>query len=206
MGTDPDGTFSWKGFFKVIAAVAIVAVVAVATAVTAGAAAMVIAGMAGVSVGTTVLAGVTVAATAFAAGMVTGIGEIVNQSIEKGTENINLGSVAISTLSGSLDGALIAGATFAGPLGELAIAGCRIGVSSLMAFAYGKSEKYNDSDIRLNVALSAIGTAAANLFMIIPSKVSPSLIITKPLITAAAKYAITSAKLIYKYFLKPILD
>ena len=43
----------------------------------------------------------------------------------------NLGSVAISTLSGPLDGALIAGATFAGPLGKLAIAGCRIGVAAV---------------------------------------------------------------------------
>jgi len=205
MNIDPEGTWSWKGFWRVLAAVAIVAVVAVATAVTAGAAAVAIAGAAGASVGTALLAGATVATTALASGLVTGIGEICNQSIEKGTENINLGSVAISTLSGSLDGAMVAGASFAGPLGKLAIATSRIGVSSLMSFAYGKSEKYTDSEIRSSLALSAMGTAAANFMMAIPSKIGTSLIATKTLTTVATKYSISTAKLIYNHFLKFII-
>ena len=121
MNVDPSGTFSWKGLGKILASIAIVAAVAVVVAVTAGAAGAAIAGAAGFSALGAEVVGVTVGTATFLSGVATGTGEIVNQINWKGAENINLGSIAILTASGALDGALLAGALFTGTGGTAVI-------------------------------------------------------------------------------------
>ena len=83
MGYDPEGTWSWSGFWNVIAAVAVVVVVTAAVALTAGAAAV------AVGASTAVATAVTVGAAV--GGTVVGGIEIANQIEENGAENINVG-------------------------------------------------------------------------------------------------------------------
>ena len=97
MGYDPEGTWSWSGFWNVIAAVAVVVVVTAAVAVTAGAAAVAVGASSAVATAVTVGAAV--------GGTVVGGIEIANQIEENGAENINVGEVATKTLMGAVTGA-----------------------------------------------------------------------------------------------------
>ena len=97
MGYDPDGTWSWTGFFNVVAAVAVVVAVTAAVALTAGAAAF--------AVGASTAVITTVTAGAVVGGAVIGGLEIANQIEENGIEDIDVGRVATQTFMGSVTGA-----------------------------------------------------------------------------------------------------
>ncbi len=97
MGYDPDGTWSWTGFFNVVAAVAVVVAVTAAVALTAGAAAF--------AVGASTAVITTVTAGAVVGGAVIGGLEIANQIEENGIEDIDVGKVATQTFMGSVTGA-----------------------------------------------------------------------------------------------------
>ena len=94
---DEAGNLSWKSVFKVVAAVAVVAVVTAACVATAGAAAVAL----GAS---TAVTSAVVSGTAIG-GVVAGGMDIMAQVQENGAENIDVGSVAIETLTGSMYGA-----------------------------------------------------------------------------------------------------
>ena len=206
MGYDPEGTWSWKGFGMVLAAIAVVAVVAVATAVTAGVAAGAIATAVGATSTAATAVGTTVALTAVAAGTVVGVGEVVNQTLEKGSENINLGSVAISTFSGAADGALVAGSLFTNPVGTAAIWGGRVLLSGAISIGYGLNEDYSSSDIALNFAGSVSLTATLGQFMFNAKALSLSSIILKPFVTAGVKLGGAMFKNLWNHLISPLLD
>ena len=169
---------------------------AVATAVTAGAAAVAIAGAMGATAIATLAVGVTVGATALVSGLVVGTGEIINQCINKGIDNINLGSIAISTFSGAADGALIAGALFTGPLGKLALIGGRVGVSILSTALYGLSESYDRRTIGTNIGINAGITFFAGLLTYLPVNNIVASIIAKPIMTGLIKGGIQFGKIL----------
>ena len=104
------------------------------------------------SASVTVAATATVTATALVSGLVVGAGEIINQSVQKGAENINLLSIATETFVGAADGAMAAGALFAGPSGKLALAAGRVGLSAFDNWMYGVHEGYISEEIGRNVA------------------------------------------------------
>ena len=143
MGYDPEGTWSWSGFWNVIAAVAVVVVVTAAVALTAGAAAV------AVGASTAVATAVTVGAAV--GGTVVGGIEIANQIEENGAENINVGEVATKTLMGAVTGArmgmsvgkfIAAGGIAALSGGALALAGggtVSVGSASAVAGILGLS-------------------------------------------------------------------
>ena len=94
MGYDPDGTID---FGKIFAASVIVIGASLLIALTAGSAAIAIAGALGFSANMVAVIGSTVTLTALGSGMCTGFGELYNQIADKKSENINLGSVFVST-------------------------------------------------------------------------------------------------------------
>ena len=159
MNVDPTGTWSWRGFWNVLAAVAIVAAVTALTVVTAGAATVAIAGALGASALTTAVATVAVMGTAAVTGIIGGVGEIVTQAIDKGTDNINLGSVAIKSFTNAADGALVAGSVFTGVGGKLLIANARFTLTSIMTNLYGMSEGWSKEAIQEKINYS-LGTLA----------------------------------------------
>ena len=158
MNVDPTGKWSWRGFWNVLAAVAIVAAVTALTVVTAGAATVAIAGALGASALTTAVATVAVMGTAAVTGIIGGVGEIVTQAIDKGTENINLGSVAVKSFTNAADGALVAGAVFTGVGGKLLIANARFTLASIMTNLYGALEGWSKEKTqdKLNYSLRTI--------------------------------------------------
>ena len=160
MNVDPTGTWSWRGFWKVLAAVAIVAAVTALTVVTAGAATVAIAGAIGASALTTAVATVAVMGTAAVTGIIGGVGEIVTQAIDKGTENINLGSVAIKSFTNAADGALVAGSVFTGVGGKLLIANARFTLTSIMTNLYGMSEGWSKEKTQDNLNRSLLRVTA----------------------------------------------
>ena len=114
MNVDPEGHWSWRGFWKAVAAVVIVVAVTVAVVATAGAVAV----AAGASAATTsaVMTGAAIG------GAVSGGLEIGGQIAENGAENIDLGAVAIETVVGSAYGAT------AGVMSTTTSAGVRLGM------------------------------------------------------------------------------
>ncbi|MCM1296673.1 MAG: hypothetical protein NC311_14135 [Muribaculaceae bacterium] len=201
---DPTGNWSLKKFFKkvamVVAAVAVVVAVAAVVAVTAGAAAGAIAGAVGVGASMAATIGTTVAVTTAVGGIVVGCGEIANQAMEKGAENINLGSVAVSTLGGSLDSAMIAGSMFAGPVGKAVLGAGRVVSSAATTALYGLSEGYDAKTIGINVGVNAGLTLLASAIPFLPSKGDLyTKILFKPLITGLIKGGVQLGKLFIKY-------
>lgn len=201
---DPTGNWSLKKFFKkvamVVAAVVVVVAVAAVVAVTAGAAAVAIAGAVGVGASMAATIGTTVAVTAAVGGIVVGCGEIANQAMEKGAENINIGSVAVSTLGGSLDSAMIAGSIFTGPAGTAALGAGRVVTSAVTTGLYGLSEGYDAKTIGVNIGINAGLTLGASILPFLPSKSDLyTKILFKPLITGLIKGGIQLGKLFIKY-------
>jgi len=96
MGVDPEGTWNWDHFWKILGAIALVALITVATVFTAGIAATVVGASAGVVAG--IMEGVAIGAA------ITGTMEIVGQCINKGIDQLDLKSVAIETFTGGLFG------------------------------------------------------------------------------------------------------
>ena len=140
MNVDPEGTWSWKGFWNVVAAVATVVAVTAAVVVTAGAAAVAL------GAGATVAAGAAVGAAV--GGTVVGSIEIANQVQTNGVENINLDSVATSAFGGAL-----VGAAAGGFIGIAAGGG-----TGALAIANGGSIAVNGSSIALSsAALLGVG-------------------------------------------------
>ena len=167
MNVDPTGTWSWRGFWNVLAAVAIVAAVTALTVVTAGAATVAIAGAIGASALTTAAVTATVVATTAVCGVIGGVGEIVTQAIDKGIDNINLGSVAIKSFTNAADGALVAGSVFTGVGGKLLIANARFTLTSIMTNLYGMSEGWSKEAIQENLNWSLLGVAAGLLVSVV---------------------------------------
>ena len=196
MNVDPTGTLSWKGFFKLLAAIAIVVVATAVVAITAGAAAVAIAGAVGVTAAMASTIGTTVALTAAVAGIVVGSCEIANQSLEKGIENINLTSILVSTVGGACDGAMIAGSMFAGPVGKLGLGITRVGLSAVTSASYGVSEGLSKDEINRNILLNVLATT---IFCFMPSTLSYSQVLFKPLITGLIKGGFNLGKLFIKY-------
>ena len=190
----------------VLAAIAVVVVVAVATAVTAGAAAGAIATAAGITSSWAATIGTTVALTAATAGTVVGVGEVVNQTLEKGAENINLGSVAISTFSGATDSALIAGSLFTNPVGTAAIWGGRVLLAGATSIGYGLSEGGSSSDIALNFATSVGLTATVGQFMLNTKSLSLLSITLKPFVTVGSKLGGATFKNLWLHLISPLLE
>ena len=177
MAVDPEGTWSWKKFWKGVAAVAIIVVVAAAIAVTAGAAAVAIAGALGATAIMAGAIGAAVATTAFICGGIVGSIETASQVMNKGLENINLLSIGIATMGASLDGAMIAGAAFAGPVGKALLAGGRIGVSGLAAAFYGLSEQHDYGAIINESFKAMLNTAIASALPFFFKGVDPKVLL-----------------------------
>ena len=199
---DNNGDWSWKAFWKILAGIAIIVSISVAVAVTAGIAGAAIGAAAATTLGlsgitsaiTTVAVGAFIGGTALVTGLTVGVIEFGNQIATKGAENINLGSVAIMTMSGSLNGTFdalnVIGKTFSKIPGVQGLGYLLRGIaafgkvitSGLVALAYGKSEGYDDKII-INSILTSMGlsTLMASIMWFMPvPKFSP--IFTSPLI------------------------
>jgi RHS repeat-associated protein len=122
MNIDPSGRGFWDGLKKIVAAVIVVVVVTALVVVTAGIAAAAIGASAPVILG--VMAGATVG------GLVAGGVNIAVQSLTVGTENINLGDVALNTFIGGTVGAIGGGlASLANVVGVSFIAGSGVNIA-----------------------------------------------------------------------------
>ena len=206
MNVDPTGTWSWRGFWNVLAAVAIVAAVTALTVVTAGAATVAIAGALGASALTIAGATATVITTAATFGLIGGISEIVTQSIDKGIDNINLGSVAIQSFASAVDGALYAGSLFGGASGKLLLGGLRIATAMASAHLYGLSEGYDQNQIadRVNSAMLGAFVGSALPFIKSPAANIASFI-AQPILSGRNKIGITILKEVWKRIISPIV-
>ena len=207
MNVDPTGTWSWRGFWNVLAAVAIVAAVTALTVVTAGAATVAIAGALGASALTIAGATATVITTAATFGLIGGINEIVTQSIDKGIDNINLGSVAIQSFASAVDGALYAGSLFGGASGKLLLGGIRIATAMASAHLYGLSEGYDQNQIADIVNSAMLGTFMGVAFSFVkPSSGSIISFVVQPIISGRNKIGLTVLKEIWKRIVSPIAE
>lgn len=114
MNVDPEGTWSWKGFAKLFAAVAIVATLAVASVLTAGAASVVLAGAAiGAATGT-VLGG---ASSAIGAALDGASGEEIFDAFADGALSGSISGAASGALAASgvgIKGQIIGNALISG--------------------------------------------------------------------------------------------
>lgn len=188
----------------IVAAVFIVAATAAATALTAGVAGALIAGAAGFSSLASVGVGITVGTAALAGGLISGVGETINQAVEKGSENINLGSIAITTAKDSLDSALAAGSLFTGPVGTAAIWGGRVAVAAICSIGYGLNEGYSASELATSVSIAVGISATMGQFMFF-SQPTLSLIRATPFIKIVEGALKLTAKSIWRYLLAPWL-
>lgn len=148
MNIDPEGTWSWKGFWRVVAAVAIVVAVTAAAVVTAGVAAAAV----GASVGT------VMACTAVGGALAGGL-EIVRQVNENGAEEINFGSVAIEAFTGSAMGAISGATGTSGSAIVKAVAPmARIGLAGFSATLHGINEHKSFEDTMGDVGYAMAGS------------------------------------------------
>ena len=206
MNIDPTGTWSWRGFWNVLAAVAIVAAVTALTVVTAGAATVAIAGALGASALTIAGATATVITTAATLGLIGGISEIVTQSMDKGIDNINLGSIAIQSFASAADGALFAGSLFGGASGKLLLGGLRIATAMGLAHLYGLSEGYDQNQIEDRVNSAMLGAFMGVAFSFVkPSSGSIISFVVQPIISGRNKIGLTVLKEIWKRIVSPIV-
>ena len=206
MNVDPTGKWSWRGFWNVLAAVAIVAAVTALTVVTAGAATVAIAGAMGASALTTAVATVAVMGTAAVTGIIGGVGEIVTQTVDKGIDNINLGSVAVKSFTNAADGALFAGSLFGGASGKLLLGGLRIATAMASAHLYGLSEGYDQNQIEDRVNSAMLGAFMGVAFSFVkPSSGSIISFVVQPIISGRKKIGLTVLKEIWKRIVSPIV-
>ena len=152
MNIDPEGTWSWKKFWKILGAVVIVGAITVAVVFTAGAAAVAL------GAGATVVGAVT--AGAAVGGLVAGGGEIINQIYTNGIDQMNFGSIAIESFTGAVFGAVsgAAGATTSAGT-RLAMKGAKIILSGVNAALHGWNNRGTVGEI-----FSAVGGAIAMSF------------------------------------------
>ena len=179
---------------------------AVVTAVTAGVAGAAKAGAAGFSSLASFGVGVTVGASALAGSLVAGTGELVNQALNNGSDNINFGSLAIMTVSAGLDNALTAGSLFAGPTGIAAIWGGRVVLSGLTSIGYGFSEGNSSSEIALSLAMSLGVTATLGQGMFFSKPFSVALAIMAPFKALGVKLVTSLAKIFWYHGFSPLLE
>ena len=146
MNVDPNGTWSWKKFWRgianVVVGVATVALVTAITVATAGAAAFAIGtalGVGGSLVGATVI-GATIG------GLVTGGMELIAQGIATNWQSIDVSTIAIESLTGALYGAA------SGMMSVTTSVGLRLASRAAMVITAG-----------LNVALHGINKGAFNM-------------------------------------------
>ena len=154
MGYDPTGTFNWGNVFKAAAiVVAVTAAVALVVA-TAGAAAV-----AAGAVSATVAAAATTGAVV--GGFVAGTAEIVSQCVTVGSDNLDMGAIAIESFTGALHGAIDGvSSTFASVGVRI---GCKVGkvaVSGIGALLHGVNKGETASNVLSSMALSMAGATA----------------------------------------------
>ena len=156
MGYDPEGTWNWGHFWKILGAIAVVALVTVATVITCGAVAAALG--ASTAVITAVVTGAAVG------GLVAGAGEIIGQCVTKGIDNLDITSVAIETFTGSVFGALTgaAGATTSASVRATMRVG-RILLSGVNAVMHGKHEGLSNDQINKNAAGAMLITTGFQL-------------------------------------------
>lgn len=161
MYIDPEGTWSWKGFWNVLGAIGVIIAVTAGVVLTAGAFAFVAGGFA-------VAAGITTAATAativqgvvFGAaigGLVAGGLELTGQLLTVGAENLDITAIAIESFSGGMYGAI------GGALGGVSASGLRtvlklgnVVVGGLRAGLHAYNEGDRGADLIVRVAFSAV--------------------------------------------------
>ena len=162
MNIDPNGTWSWKKFWKgvgnFVAAVVVVAAVTALVVATAGGAAIALGASAAIV--NAVVVGAAVG------GMVAGAVEIGSQIHNNGFGNINVGSVALESFAGSAYGAIagVMGATTSGGL-RLAMRGAIIGLNTAMAGMRTAMNGGSVADAFKSMGKSlAIGIAVQSIF------------------------------------------
>ncbi len=156
MAVDPNGTWSWKAFWKVVGAVAIVAAITIAIVFTAGGAAIALGASA--TMINSIVAGATLG------GLLMGGGEIIHQIKSYGAENINLGSVAIEALSGSLYGAMAGiSAVTNSPGVYFGVKAGRVALSGLTAYLHGRADGLSRSESLKKGGFAALGSAVIQM-------------------------------------------
>ena len=160
MGVDPEGTWNWGHFWKIVAAVAIVVAVTALTVVTAGAAAAAL----GVSA-------TAVMVTTAVCGVVGGVAEIVGQCVNNGIDNLNLWDVAVETFTNAAyGGAAAIGAGTGSLVIKMATRGVIVGLSGLNTYMHGiykvKNLEMTQEELQKKTALS-LGTASLIQFGLI---------------------------------------
>lgn len=127
MGVDPEGTWNWGHFWKILAAVVIVVAVTALTVVTAGAAAAAL----GVSA-------TAVMVTTAVCGVVGGVAEIVGQCVNNGIDNLNLWDVAFKTFTNAAYGAASAIGAGAASWGiRIGARAVKVGLAGFNTFIHG---------------------------------------------------------------------
>ncbi len=127
MAIDPEGTWNWGHFWKILGAVTLVIAITALTVVTAGA----VAGALGVSAA-------AVMTTTVICGVVGGVGEIIGQCVNNGIDNLNIWDVAVETFTSAAYGAAAAiGAGTGSMFVKMAAKGAIVAVNGLNTFMHG---------------------------------------------------------------------
>ncbi len=127
MAIDPEGTWNWGHFWKILGAVTLVIAITALTVVTAGA----VAGALGVSAA-------AVMTTTAICGVVGGVGEIIGQCVNNGIDNLNIWDVAVETFTSAAYGAAAAiGAGTGSMFVKMAAKGAIVAVNGLNTFMHG---------------------------------------------------------------------
>ena len=165
MNVDPDGTWSWKGFWKVVGAVLVVAAVTAAVVVTAGAAAVAVG--AGAATVSAVMTGAAIG------GGIAGTCEIINQANKNGVENINIGSVAIETFTGSVVGSLssVGGVTTSATV-RTGVRFAKVGLAGLASALHGINEGKSFDTIVGDAGLAMAGSMILQSFGYLGDKIT----------------------------------
>lgn len=144
MGIDPEGTWSWKGFWNIVAAVVIVTVATAVVVATAGGAAIALGASAAVT--EAVIVGATVG------GLTAGAVEIGSQIVNNGAEDINLLSVAWNSFSGAAYGAM------SGAMGATTSGGLRLmmrgGIVALNTISAGVNAAMSGEDVAKSMGIN----------------------------------------------------
>ena len=175
MNVDPNGTWSWKGFWNIVGAIGAIIAVTAGVVLTAGAFAFVAGGfavVAGVTTATalaTIVQGVVVGAAI--GGLLAGGLELGSQLILVGAENLDITAIAIESFSGAMFGAI--GGALGGVassamrtvlrLGNVVVGGLRAGLHAYNNGSRGRELFFQiavSSAISLGFALGGKGGGA----------------------------------------------
>ncbi len=151
MNIDPNGTWSWKKFWRGVIGVATVIGATLVTAFTAGFAAAAL----GIALGVgNALVGATMIGAAIG-GLVSGGMELISQGIASDFESLNLWGLAIESFTGAAYGAatgIIGSTTSVGT--RLAMRGVIVATSGINAVLHGINQKKSFGDIMADIGVS----------------------------------------------------